>query len=216
MKLISKEVPRPVAAAVELALAARGQEDWLLRVVANSPVPIALVDDERRHVEVNGPARLLFRLSLDEMRRLGIEDMTPPEDLHVMESAWSRLLANRCVAGPYEISAPDNSRFDVVYCALAEILPGLHLIASAPAAWPDDELAQLPAKVIVPPHAPLTARELEVLRLAAGGRSGPQIAQELVVSLGTVRKHFDNLYEKLAVSGRPAAVTKALRLGLID
>jgi LuxR family maltose regulon positive regulatory protein len=86
--------------------------------------------------------------------------------------------------------------------------------AVAPA-WPEEEFGGIPAEVPEPPSAPLTPRELEVLLLAANGHSGPAIANDLVVSLGTVRKHFENLYKKLDVSDRPAAVAKALRLGLI-
>jgi DNA-binding CsgD family transcriptional regulator len=62
----------------------------------------------------------------------------------------------------------------------------------------------------------LSARELEVLRLAANGNTGPQIAETLVVSPATVKTHFENIYEKLGVGDRAAAVAHALRTGLID
>jgi PAS domain S-box-containing protein len=62
---------------------------------------------------------------------------------------------------------------------------------------------------------PLSARELEVLRLAGEGRSGPQIAQDLFISPTTVKTHFEHIYEKLGVSDRSAAVAHALRIGLI-
>jgi len=62
----------------------------------------------------------------------------------------------------------------------------------------------------------LTPRELEVLQLAAGGRTGPQIAQELVVSPSTVQSHLKNIYGKYGVSDRASAVAKALREGLIE
>src|SRR3954469_21854739 len=62
----------------------------------------------------------------------------------------------------------------------------------------------------------LSARELEVLRLAAAGQSGPQIAEQLVVSPSTVKTHFENIYEKLGVGDRAGAVAHALRLGLIE
>jgi DNA-binding CsgD family transcriptional regulator len=66
-----------------------------------------------------------------------------------------------------------------------------------------------------PPPNPLTARELEVVRLAADGLSGPEIAERLVISPGTVKTHFQNIYAKLGVSERAGAVAKALRRGLI-
>ncbi len=51
----------------------------------------------------------------------------------------------------------------------------------------------------------LTARELEVLRLVAGGKSNRQIAAELVLSEHTVARHLQNIFAKLGVSSRTAA-----------
>jgi PAS domain S-box-containing protein len=61
----------------------------------------------------------------------------------------------------------------------------------------------------------LSNRELEVLGLAAEGNTGPQIATRLSLSPATVKTHFENLYEKLGVSDRAAAVAQGLRTGLI-
>jgi DNA-binding CsgD family transcriptional regulator len=62
----------------------------------------------------------------------------------------------------------------------------------------------------------LTARELEILQLAADGMSGPQIAEHLVLSPGTIKTHFQHIYAKCGVSDRAGAVATALRRGLID
>jgi PAS domain S-box-containing protein len=62
----------------------------------------------------------------------------------------------------------------------------------------------------------LTPRELEVLNLAAEGNSGPDIAKQLVLSPGTVKTHFEHIYEKLGVGDRAAAVALGLRTGLIQ
>ncbi len=62
----------------------------------------------------------------------------------------------------------------------------------------------------------LTRREIEVLQLAADGVNGPEIAERLVVSASTVKTHFENVYRKLRVPDRPAAVAQALRAGVID
>ena len=66
---------------------------------------------------------------------------------------------------------------------------------------------------LVPP--PLTARELEVLQLAAQGYSGRQIAERLRISPATIKTHFEHIYSKFEVRGRAAAVAQALRAGLI-
>jgi two-component system cell cycle sensor histidine kinase/response regulator CckA len=62
----------------------------------------------------------------------------------------------------------------------------------------------------------LSPRELEVLRLAAEGHSGPEIARDLVVSPSTVKTHFEHIYEKLGVGDRAGAVAYALRTGMIE
>jgi LuxR family transcriptional regulator, maltose regulon positive regulatory protein len=63
---------------------------------------------------------------------------------------------------------------------------------------------------------PLSERELEVLRLLASDLGGPDIARELVVSLNTVRTHTKNIYSKLGVNDRRAAVSRAAELGLLS
>ena len=62
---------------------------------------------------------------------------------------------------------------------------------------------------------PLSAREQEVLRLLGTELNGPEIARELVVSLNTVRTHTKNLYMKLGVNNRRAALRRAKELDLL-
>jgi LuxR family maltose regulon positive regulatory protein len=62
---------------------------------------------------------------------------------------------------------------------------------------------------------PLSARELEVLRLFNTELSGPEIARELVIGLSTVRTYTKSIYTKLNVNSRRAAVKRAAELGLI-
>lgn len=61
----------------------------------------------------------------------------------------------------------------------------------------------------------LTAREVEILRLAAVGHSGQKIAGELHVSLATVKSHLRHIYEKLEVPDRASAVAQAIRRGIL-
>ncbi len=62
---------------------------------------------------------------------------------------------------------------------------------------------------------PLSERELEVLRLLASDLDGPGIARELTVSLNTIRTHTKNVYAKLGVNSRRAAVSRAAELSLL-
>lgn len=61
----------------------------------------------------------------------------------------------------------------------------------------------------------LSDRELEVLGLIAGGASNRDIARKLVLSIGTVKKHTNNIFGKLAVASRTQAVARARDLGLL-
>lgn len=61
----------------------------------------------------------------------------------------------------------------------------------------------------------LTKRELEVLTLAAEGLRRDEIAGRLYVSPGTVKTHLENIYRKLEVSGKAAAVKKAKKLQIL-
>ena len=62
----------------------------------------------------------------------------------------------------------------------------------------------------------LSAREIDVLRLLGTDLDGPDIARRLVVSLNTVRTHTKNIYAKLGVNNRRAAVRRAKELDLMS
>jgi DNA-binding NarL/FixJ family response regulator len=66
----------------------------------------------------------------------------------------------------------------------------------------------------VPPGG-LTAREAEVLRLLAGGRSNRAIAAALGLSVRTAERHVANVYAKLGAHSRAAAAAYAVRHGLV-
>lgn len=62
---------------------------------------------------------------------------------------------------------------------------------------------------------PLTAREIEVLKLLAGAASNREIADRLIISTRTVETHLANIYGKLAVRGRTEAMLWAIREGMV-
>ena len=62
----------------------------------------------------------------------------------------------------------------------------------------------------------LTQREVEVLRLVAQGASNPQIAEELTISINTVKSHLRNILDKLQLENRTQAATYAIQSGLIS
>jgi PAS domain S-box-containing protein len=208
-------VSREVGAAAEAVVDARDEPSRLKRIFDHSPVPMVMVDGSLRYVEANRPARLWFRLSLEELRSYTIGELTAGPSGGVLEQAWERLLEVGSMAGRYPVNASDGSRLDVAYYGLARVLPALHLIAFAPADWPDDEFDPIDDHRS-DASALLTPREIEVLALAADGLSGPELAHRLVLSPATINAHFKNIYRKLDVQNRAAAVAKAMRLGVIE
>ena len=60
----------------------------------------------------------------------------------------------------------------------------------------------------------LTPREIEVLRLIGQGLTNQEIARHLLISVGTAKKHIQNIIAKLGVSDRTQAAIVAVKLGL--
>jgi DNA-binding CsgD family transcriptional regulator len=83
----------------------------------------------------------------------------------------------------------------------------------------DAFLAELPPRAATAPavgsgSSLLSDREIEVLRLVAAGRSNQQIADELVISLNTVRRHVSNIFDKTGAANRTEASVYARDHGL--
>ncbi|GAA3337114.1 response regulator transcription factor [Curtobacterium pusillum] len=73
-----------------------------------------------------------------------------------------------------------------------------------------------PERLSLPSAALLSDRELEVLRLIMRAHTNAEIASDLGLAVGTVKRHVYNVFRKLEVSSRVAAITAATRLGLMD
>jgi DNA-binding CsgD family transcriptional regulator len=211
----SRHVPRSVGWGAEAVIGARSDSRRIRAVFERSAVPMVMVDSNRRYVDVNRPARLWFRRSVDEMRNYAMEDLAPADQVVSIARNWARLLDAGSLAGHYLAANPDGSRVETIYFAIADVLPGLHVTVFAPADWPEDEFAPVHDE-----HSgsvcSLTQREIEVLALAADGLSGPELADHLTLSPATIKTHFKNIYLKLDVKSRAGAVAKAMRLGVID
>ena len=94
---------------------------------------------------------------------------------------------------------------------------GRFLVTETRQAWPViqqfllEELGPGDAKL---PGAGLSGRELDVLRLVTSGKSNQQIADELVISLNTVRRHVSNIFDKTGAANRAQATAYAKDHGL--
>jgi DNA-binding NarL/FixJ family response regulator len=95
-----------------------------------------------------------------------------------------------------------------------EILAGIRSVARGEVALAPSIAAMLVNRVRTPAVS-LSAREKEVLALVGQGLSNPAIAKQLFLSEATVKTHLLHAFEKLEVSDRTRAVTKAMELGLL-
>ncbi len=108
----------------------------------------------------------------------------------------------------------DASRREVV-AAVRQVLSGESPLDPKLAA---QLIRRLAARPLEPParHGDaLTPREVDVLRLVADGKTNAEIAQELFVSVGTVKVHVERIIDKLGVSDRTQAAVRAVELGYI-
>jgi DNA-binding NarL/FixJ family response regulator len=95
-----------------------------------------------------------------------------------------------------------------------ELLAGIRSVARGEVALAPSIAAML-VKRLKTPAITLSARETEVLVLVGQGLSNPEIARKLFLGEATVKTHLLHAFEKLGVSDRTRAVTKAMELGLL-
>ena len=76
-------------------------------------------------------------------------------------------------------------------------------------------VGELPRSQQSPYPDHLTAREVEVLRLIAAGRTNLEISRELVLSLRTVARHITNIYGKIGARSKSDATAYAIGHGLM-
>jgi DNA-binding NarL/FixJ family response regulator len=149
----------------------------------------------------------------------------------------TRLLAGAGVASPAKVLVVTTFNLDeYVYEALragasgfllkdappAQLLHGIRTVAAGAALLAPEVTRQLVGRyaerirpVGAPPDVPLTARELEVLRLIAEGLSNSEIAGVLVISHETVKTYVSRILTKLDLRDRVQAVVYAFRHGLV-
>ncbi|GIK54441.1 MAG: hypothetical protein BroJett015_01040 [Chloroflexota bacterium] len=102
------------------------------------------------------------------------------------------------------------------YLARIQVVPGFPAApAHAGATLPTNGHSPGASPGNLPLIEPLTNREMDVLTLMEKRLTNKEIAQELCISVVTVKRHIYNLYQKLGVHGRRQAVNEARRLGVI-
>ncbi|MBN1888984.1 MAG: tetratricopeptide repeat protein [Thermoflexales bacterium] len=207
----------------------RAAQQW----VESIDLPLADFIDQTRKYEYTNYVRVLLALDrareaqtlLAKLERAAREDGRRRHllTIHIQQALAEHSLGNKVKALEYLeqalcLAAPE----DYVRAFLDEgpAVTGLVVKAKHVApAFVDKVLAAFGGSP-PPPHAPtlvetLSERELEILRLLVTDLSAPEIAEELVVAVSTVRSHLKHIYGKLGARSRYEAVERAKTLGLL-
>ena len=125
-------------------------------------------------------------------------------------------------AGDFREAGQERASFDVVHAHQVlqhlrdPVVPADYVRRLLRAIQPAPAAPAAPAVTRVTPLVePLTGRELEVLALLAAGRPNREIADQLFVTLDTVKKHVTHVLDKLGAGNRTDAAATARDLGLI-
>ncbi len=117
-------------------------------------------------------------------------------------------------ATAYTFNAASSNEAVMAVQRVLSAWPPLEPSLPASALW--QQAVQPPARAQRPAaEVELTVRERDVLRLLAAGKTNPQIACELMLSVGTVKGHVQHILGKLGVADRTQAAVRALQLGLL-
>ncbi|MBV9922296.1 MAG: hypothetical protein JOY78_15795, partial [Pseudonocardia sp.] len=154
-------------------------------------------------------------------------------------TAGDRTAALRALADALALAAPEGylrvflDEGPTIPALLRELVVGRRLEQLGPRAAPREFLHRLTdafdrqgTRVLPPPRrggvaapglaTPLSTREHEVLALMANGHPNRAIAEELFITVDTVKRHITHVFDKLGVSNRTQAVARARDLGLLD
>ena len=183
---------------------------------------LARHQDERAEHSIHQATRLLERLLLaaEEGERTGrvIEILVPRAltrqrlgDIPAALSCLERAVTLAEPEGYVRVFADEGPPMASLLRALAKQGTARNYVRRLLAAVGETEHDSSVKQALI---EPLSERELDVLRLLGTELDGPAIARVRMVSLNTMRTHTKNIYAKLAVTSRRAAVRRAAELGL--
>jgi DNA-binding NarL/FixJ family response regulator len=148
---------------------------------------------------------------VEAMRRIRAQD---PDAKFIVLTTYDsdEYIFDAIEAGAKGYLLKDASREDL-FEAVRAVHRGESLIQPGVAARVLDRFSELSRRA--GETAVLSEREVEVLKLMAGGGANKEIAASLSISESTVKTHVANIFQKLDVNGRTEAVTEALQRGII-
>jgi DNA-binding CsgD family transcriptional regulator len=188
----------------------RGWPALFWEAFKRSQTPMALIDSGRHHVEVNGAY-----LNLVARRRAALIGHPVYEIVQdgplLTDEEWQEALEAREATGNVPIVCGDGRTVLVEYAAHPEVVSGRRLVLFVAIHVERRRRSARPRRLRG--GGDLSPRELEIVRLVAQGKSGPQIAAELHISYATVRTHLRNAQAKLGAQSRAQLVAMTVAEG---
>jgi PAS domain S-box-containing protein len=192
-----------------------GRDGWsalFKTAFKQSKNPMALIDDERRHVDANPAYLRLLHRSREQVIGTHLWDFVVGGPLFT-PAQWTAALSSHRFHGEAEVICADGSHIGVQWAGATEVATGQRLVlfvALSTSRWGGNF-----RRTVEIDHDPgeLSARELQIVRLIARGESGPEIADELHIAHDTVRTHVRNAMKKVGARSRAHLVAKVLGEG---
>lgn len=209
-----------------------GQLALAERVIASSAHAILAVDSRGKVLLANGKAADLFGYSQAELVGIHVDALMPARLLSKFRQLQERYLnqpAVRALGHSFPAARKDGTEVEiewslspfetdqgVVVLAVLRERGGCQTAKQALALAEQGLQAREQGESAPEERPDLSGRELDVLQLAAKGRTNKEIGADLRISPNTVQKHFTSLFLKLSTSSRSEACCRAIREGLID
>jgi PAS domain S-box-containing protein len=174
---------------------------------------MVLLDDQRRHVAVNGAFLSLSGYQRSEIIGRPVYEHVAGGPLY-SEREWRAILDRDHFTGTADLICADGRQLTVDFAGHPELVTGRRLVlfvairAARAGRQPHDA---------TPPQSDcvaLSRRELEVVKLLALGYSGPEVAQELHLAHNTIRTHVRNAMAKVGARSRAQLVARTLGEGM--
>ena len=187
-------------------------ESMFWAVFAASENPMAIVDANRWVVSANGALQRLLSRAEEEIVGRSIDGSLPPADQRTIADRWRALLAPGEDHGVQKLVVDRDLDTTVSYAAHVAHIGGRLVILVVLMANGERDGAAAGSDSS---PAPLTPRELEVIRRVALGATSREIADELFVTAETVRTHVRNAMAKTGTRTRAHLVAAAICRGLL-
>lgn len=169
---------------------------------------MVLLDEHRRHVDVNGAYVKLVGYTRDEVLGRPVWEYVAGGPLQT-DRQWERSIARGELSGQAGLVCADGTTVTVQYAGHTEVATGQRLVlfvALSTSRWGRHSRREAETGA----RDALSPREREIVRLVAAGETGPEIAEHLHISHATVRTHVRNAMAKVGARSRAHLVAKSL------